>query len=136
MVTILSLNLGPAARAVIAGVKAPMLLVKDQPGTQAALKEVLRRPDAKYLQGHSVNWWSSLQYGGDTTALNLMIADLARCPGLAVAVSFQKLDNDASWMIGQDSNAPKVQVIVNLSSPQIDLERISLPAWSGPAAGK
>ena len=136
VVTILSVNLGPVARAAMGEIKTPMLLVKDQPETQAALEKALRRPDAKYLQGHWLNSWSSLQYGGDTTALNLMIADLAQCPGLSVAVTFQKLNNDASWIVGQNGNAPKVQVTVNLSSPQIVSERISLPAWSGPAVGK
>jgi hypothetical protein len=136
VVTLLSLIFGPMARAAMGEIKTPMLLVKDQPETQAALEKALRRPDAKYLQGHWLNRWSSLQYGGDTTALNLMIADLAQCPGLSVAVTFQKLNNEASWMIGQDGNEPRVQVTVNLSSPQVDPERISLPAWSGPAAGK
>jgi hypothetical protein len=136
VVTIVLLHLGPVAHAAMGEIKTPMLLVKDQPKTQAALEKVLRRPDAKYLQGHWLNRSSSLQYGGDTTALNLMIADLAQCPGLEVTVTFQKLNNDASWMVGQDGNEPQVHVTVNLSSSQINPERISLPAWSGPAAGK
>ena len=134
--TVLSLSAGPIALGAMGEIKTPMLLVKDQPDTQAALEKVLRRPDAKYLQGHWLNRWSSLQYGGDTTALNMMIADLALCPGLEVTVRFQKLENDASWIIGQEANAPKVQVTVNLGSSQIEPERISLPSWSGPGPRK
>jgi hypothetical protein len=134
--TTFSLWIGPVGQAAMGEITRPMLLVKDHPETQAALEKALGRPEAKYLQGHWLNRWSSLQYGGDTTALNKMIAELAECPGLSVAVTFQKLNNEASWMVGQDSNAPKVQVTINLSSRQIDLERISLPRWSGRTAQK
>jgi hypothetical protein len=130
------LSLLPGARAALGEIETPKLLVSDHPATQAALDKVLQRPDGKYLKGHWLNSWSSLQYGGDTTALNMMVADLAQCPGLSVSLTFQKLNNEASWIVGQNRNEAKIQVIVNLTSPQIEVERISLPAWTGPAAAK
>jgi hypothetical protein len=123
----------PEAHSEMGELKTPRLIVKGQPETDKALQKILLRPDAKYLHGHWVNFWTSLRYGGDTTALNLFVEELSRCPGLTVSISFQKLENDASWLVGQLANDSKIQVIVNLSSPQIEVERISLPAWTGRA---
>jgi hypothetical protein len=132
----LALTFPPEAHAAMGEIKTPKLIVKDQPETEAALEKVLQRPDAKYLKGHWLNRWSSLQYGGDTTALNMMVADLAQCPGLSVSLTFQKLNNEASWIVGQNANAAHIQVTVNLSSPHIAVERISLPAWTGAKTAK
>ena len=121
----------PRAHGATGELKTPSLIVKDQPETEKVLQKILLRPDAKYLHGRWVNFWTSLQYGGDTTALNSFVAELSRCPGLTVSLSFQKLENDASWLVGQLCNDSTIQVTVNLRSPNIELERISLPNWTG-----
>jgi hypothetical protein len=59
VLAIFSLHFSPVVRGAMGEIKTPMLLVKDQPETQAALEKALQRPDAKYLRGHWLNRWSS-----------------------------------------------------------------------------
>ena len=93
---------------------------------------VLNRKDAKFVDGHFVNWWTSLRYRGDVRTANLFVGELARCPGVTVSVSLKRLPDDCDWRVGHDAHSNQFQVEVNLTSPRLELEQLVIPAVKGP----
>ena len=96
----------------------------------------LRQPGCKFLGGHFINWITSLNYGGDTKALNLFLEGLAKCPGINLSVRFSSESTlmGCDWMIASHSASEpdKIVVRVNLKSGQIKLEDLMLPDSRGP----
>jgi hypothetical protein len=96
----------------------------------------LRQPDCRFLGGHFVNWITSLNYGGDTKALNLFLEGLAKCPGIRLSVRFSSESSmmGCDWMIASHSSHEpyKIVVRVNLKSGQIKLEDLMIPDSGGP----
>ena len=95
----------------------------------------LRRPDCKYLSGGFINWITTLNYGGDTAALNRFLEGLAACPGIHLSVRFSSESTMAGcdWMIASHSaNVPYQFVVrVNLKSARIRLEELIIPESVG-----
>jgi hypothetical protein len=103
---------------------------------QEQVMAALTRRDCKFLGGQFVNWFTSLQYGGDTKALNLFLGDLVKCPGATVHVAFKKLDVDCDWRVSHDALDNRFQIEVNLNSKQIQLEDLYIPEANGPMLKK
>jgi hypothetical protein len=103
---------------------------------QDQVMAALTRKDCKFLGGHFVNWFTTLRYGGDTTALNLFLGDLAKCPGATVHVGFKKLDDGCDWRVSHDAHGNRFQVEVNLNSKRIKIEDLYIPEAKGPALKK
>ena len=87
---------------------------------------VLNRKDAKFVDGHFVNSWTSLRYRGDVRAANLFV-------GVTVSVSLKRLTDDCDWRVGHDAHSNQFQIEVNLTSPRLELEQLVIPAAKGPA---
>ena len=95
----------------------------------------LRRPDCTFLGGSFINSFTTLKYGGETLALNLFLEGLAKCPGVALSVLFQKdrIPDDCDWMVSHMAGEPgKLTVRVNLKSSRISLENLVIPESKGP----
>ena len=108
-----------------------------------AIEAVLSDKRLRYIDGLYSHWppaWSStLVYGGDTKALNTMLAGLRRVPGVKVRVTFARdLAKGAgeghsvgNWWVSYAQNQPDVvSVRINLASKAIDPEKMEL--WLAP----
>lgn len=107
---------------------------------EAAQKQVraaLTRADCKFLGGRFLNSHTSLLYAGDTKALNQFLDALAKCPGVALHVSFVATDpipgEPCDWHVGHDAHRNQFHVRVNLKSGRIKLPDLYLPEVKGPA---
>jgi hypothetical protein len=103
---------------------------------QESVMAALNRKDCKFLGGTFVNWFTTLRYQGETKALNLLLGDLAKCPGVTVHVGFKKLDDECDWRLSHDGLDNGFQIEVNLNSKQIKLEDLYVPEAKGPALKK
>ena len=95
----------------------------------------LRRADCKFIGGYALNMFTSLQYQGDTLALNHFLEGLAKCPGVALSVRFQRrgVPADCDWLVSHLAGKPgNFTVHVNLESSQIDLQDLVIPQSKGP----
>ena len=97
----------------------------------------LRRPVCKFLGGHFINWNTSLEYGGDTKALNLLLSGIAKCPGFTLSMRFytgtEIARNGTDWLVTHDALMPDQLVVrVNLKSSKIKLEDLVIPDAKGP----
>jgi hypothetical protein len=96
---------------------------------------VLQRTDCKFIRGHFVNWFTSLGYGGDTVALNLFLAGLARCPGVVLSVRFQsdRASDDCAWLVSHSADKPReFTVHVNVKSTRIKVDELVIPQSKRP----
>ena len=100
------------------------------------LMAALRRPEGKFLGGHFINWITTLNYGGDTAALNRFLESLAKCPGIHLSVRFSSESTMAGcdWMIASHTANDPYQFVVrvNLKSARIRLEELLIPDSVGP----
>ncbi|PAW73943.1 MAG: hypothetical protein B9S33_22295 [Pedosphaera sp. Tous-C6FEB] len=95
----------------------------------------LNRSDSKFLKGRFINSFTSLFYAGETKALNLFLADLAKCAGVTLSVSFASdpvAGEPCDWVVSHDAHANHFQVRVNLKSERIKLSDLTLPEVKGP----
>jgi hypothetical protein len=99
---------------------------------QAKVMKVLKRADCKFLGGTWLNSWTTLRYQGDVGALNQFVGDLVKCPGVTVHVSLKRLTDDADWRVGHSAHQNRFQVEVNLDSRRVELEKLYIPAFTGP----
>lgn len=98
------------------------------------ISAVLGSKKCKFVRGHALNFFTTLIYQGDTQALNFFLEDLAKCPGLTIHVSFLKPKDCGHALSGNDwavhhsaGQADRFDVRINLSSQQIELEKLYLP---------
>lgn len=104
-------------------------------GARQQVMAALNRPDSKFLKGHFINWHTSLFFAGETKALNLFLADLAKCVGVTLTVIFTSdpvAAEPCDWVVSHDSMTNHFAVRVNLKSNRIKLEELSLPEVKGP----
>ncbi|WP_035612093.1 hypothetical protein [Haloferula sp. BvORR071] len=102
---------------------------------QLRIMEALKHPDCKFLGGRFVNSFTSLNYAGETKALNLFMEQLAKCPGVVLAVRFKAegFAEGCDWMIAHEAGDPcKLTVHVNLKSSRVKLEDLVIPEVKGP----
>ncbi|MDQ2799558.1 MAG: hypothetical protein M3Y13_07950 [Armatimonadota bacterium] len=99
---------------------------------------ILNEPQAHYLGGliseWPPNWWTVLDYNGDTAAFNSMLASLESVKGLHIAVSFTRGSASStppgSWTVEYSQVTPdKIALIINLKSDNIDLAKLQLPEY-------
>jgi hypothetical protein len=124
----------PFAFAIAGSVESPEVpFAADYPEeAKQKVRAALRREDSKFLRGFFVNWFTTLHYAGDTEALNLFIGDLLKCPGAKVSVGFKKLGEQGEWLVTHNSLENSFLIQINLDSEQVELEKLRLPAASGP----
>ncbi len=95
----------------------------------------LTRPDCTFVNGRFINWHTSLNYRGETLALNLFLEGLVKCPGTTLSIRFQteSIPADSDWMVAHSGDEPgKFTVHINLKSPRINLEKLVIPESKGP----
>ncbi len=96
----------------------------------------LNRRDALFLGGRFFGEFNhSMRYGGDTKALNAMLADLAACPGMILSVGFStKFNEPAEWNVSNTHGGTNFvfRVQVNLKSERLKLDELVIPAMTGP----
>src|ERR1041385_3549448 len=118
------------AAGVAAGVRAAMFTLKEPALTfdknfpeavRTNVMAILRKPECKYREGFWLNAWTSLQYDGDSWALNGMLDGLAKCPGVTIGIVLeQRSDEQPAWTVGQNAHEPReLTAYVNLDSPHI-----------------
>jgi hypothetical protein len=94
------------------------------------VKVVLERKDCKFLGGVSLNEHTSLQYGGDTTAVNRFVEALSSCPNVTVRVLFFRPGPSgiaSDWIVTQEANLHELVVRINLASKMVKMENLYLP---------
>jgi hypothetical protein len=95
----------------------------------------LKRSDCKFLGGSFINSFTSLNYGGDTRALNLFLSGLVNCPGVTLSVRFasERIPEDCDWQVTHMAGEPaKLMVGINLQSSRIKLDALVIPESKGP----
>ena len=100
------------------------------------VRAAFNRSDCKFVGGHYVNRSTRVRYSGDTKALNGMLADLAKSPGVVLTIQFtEKFSEPGDWSVSSQpgSNQFIFQVVVNLESERIKLDELRVPEMKGPA---
>jgi hypothetical protein len=100
------------------------------------VSDALNRPDCKFIGGQLASRSTHLRYSGDTKALNGMLADLAKCPGVVFTIQFtDNFIESGDWSVSSQpgSNQFIFQVLVNLQSERIKLDELRVPEMKGPA---
>ncbi len=86
--------------------------------------------DIKYIRGHWLSGHSTLQYAGDTVALNLFIGALTKCPNVSVHIMFFRSvpgGLNCDWLVTHSGGSNKLVVRINLEATAIDLTKLYLP---------
>jgi hypothetical protein len=96
----------------------------------------LRPTDCKFVSGSTLNASTTLNYAGDTAALNRLMQALGTCPGATLSVCFADgPDEDSDWTITHNAHQPGYLVVqVNLKSRQVKLDALAIPQIRGPTA--
>lgn len=106
------------------------------PAVRQQVSAALNRRDAKFLGGQFFGAFSqSMRYGGDSKALNGMLADLAACPGMVLSIAFStNFYQPADWMVSSSPGGTNFifRVQVNVRSTQLRLEELVIPVVQGP----
>ncbi|MHC1766160.1 MAG: hypothetical protein AB9869_17970 [Verrucomicrobiia bacterium] len=102
------------------------------------LVRILDDKDAKFLRGHFVNAHTTLEYGGSTDALNQMLSRLSQCEGVRVILRFVRTAGGASWTLDHNAwgDARSMNIQINVASPSIKLEDLTIPALGTGASDK
>ncbi len=85
-----------------------------------------------FIDGRSTMRVSTLNFAGNTTAMNEQLQKLASCPAATVSVSFEQIDHKCDWRIVHAVTDNQFRVIVNLESNRIELEELKIPPAKGP----
>jgi hypothetical protein len=99
------------------------------------VRAALDRPDCKFVGGQLASRSTHLRYSGDIKALNGMLADLAKCPGVVLTIHFtSKFSEPGDWSVRSQKgyNQFIFQVLVNLQAERIKVEELRLPEVKGP----
>ena len=96
------------------------------------LESALKADGCKFISGHWINGNIKLQFAGEADGLNEMLKRLANCPAVSLKVSFENSDGPQDWKVDFAAREPQVQVIVNLKSKSVVLERLVIPVAKGP----
>jgi hypothetical protein len=104
-----------------------------------AIEAVLSEKRLQYVDGLYSHWppkrSTTLVYGGDTQALNTMLAGLGRVPGVKVRVTFARDlakecgegHSAGNWWVVYAQNQPNVLTVrVNLASEAMDPETLEI----------
>jgi hypothetical protein len=113
---------------------------KDYPEvTRSNILAVLREPDCHFIDGHFINWNTTLQYGGDTRALNSFLARLVKCADVILSVSFdEELDEDCTWTVfhGALPDPNHFSIHIHFRSKKIVLGELAVPEIKGDSQPK
>lgn len=91
------------------------------------LMAALNREDCKFAGGRYVNWITTLEYSGNTEALNLQIDALTKVREISIHVRFSKAQS-AAWQIHHGASGPgELSIMINPDAPGINLANLRLP---------
>jgi hypothetical protein len=135
---VLALTLAAPALAAYGELDSPSVALPSEypAAAREQVLKALKRPDCKFVDGHWLNSFTSLRYGGPTRALNLFMDDLAQCPGATVHVSLTHLGDGVAWRVSHQAWDNRFHIEVNLDSKQMKVEDLYLPAARGPEVKK
>ena len=92
----------------------------------------LKTENCDFIDGHSTMRVSTLNFAGNTTAINELLQKLADCPAAGVTVSFAEMEHKCDWRVVHTVTGNEFRVIVNLQSNQIVLDELKIPPAKGP----
>ncbi|MCM2374488.1 hypothetical protein [Aporhodopirellula aestuarii] len=124
------------AFAIVVQLSSPSQVVFSSEYPEHARKKVRDALDVKnsrFIDGVTNMRKTTLNFTGDTTAINEMLLKLTECPAAIVSVSFRNIDHECDWRLVYTTDDTKFHAIVNLHSDQIDLEDLEIPPSKGPA---
>jgi hypothetical protein len=97
----------------------------------------LSRLDCKFVGGQLASRSTHLRYDGDTKALNGMLSDLAKCPGVALTLQFtNNFVEPGDWSVGSVARYQGTfafSVLANLKSERIKVGELRFPEVKGPS---
>ncbi len=96
------------------------------------LQAALEVEGSKFLRGHWFNGWIELRFSGTTDSLNEMTRRLADCPGVTLAVVFERSEQPGDWRLSFAARERQIQILVNLKSENVVLAKLQIPAARGP----
>lgn len=97
------------------------------------IMSALHHPDCKFIHGNYLNWFTTLHFGGDTKALNGFLAELVKCPGVSLQISFnQDLPMAGDWTVQHGGRNGAFTILINLKSKQISPAALEIPIVKGP----
>jgi hypothetical protein len=99
---------------------------------RAKIRHALSIKSCRFIDGATTMHQTTLNFDGNTIAINEMLKKLTQCPGIAVSVSFRKIEHDCDWQLVYTTDGCVFRAIVNLDSDQIDLEDLEIPPSMGP----
>ncbi|HEX5176638.1 MAG TPA: hypothetical protein VFV83_06400 [Chthoniobacteraceae bacterium] len=100
------------------------------PQVMKQVRAALNRGDCKFVRGEYVNRSTHLRYSGGTKALNEMLAELTKCPGVVLTIeTAEKFNGPGDWSVSSQpgSNQFLFHVVVNLQSERIKREELRVP---------
>ncbi len=96
------------------------------------IRNALTVGNSGFIDGATTMRQTTLNFTGDTTAINEMLLKLSKCPAVIVSVSFRKIDHECDWQLIYTTADNTFRAFVNLHSEQIELEDLKIPSSKGP----
>ena len=90
----------------------PSLAFSPDSPLREKVMRVVTSKQFKFLGGHLINASTTLDYAGDSAALNAFLDQLAKCEGAKVGVSFSAEKSAADWTL--DHNAWSDESVFNI----------------------
>lgn len=84
--------------------------------------------ECKFLDGHFINAWTTLNYGGSTEALNHLLARLCGYDGVRLVVTFVKEPEGPAWTLSHNGNGDPGELFikVNVAATTIDVGELEM----------
>lgn len=101
------------------------------------VNSVLASSKVEFVGGNWLNFFTRLDYRGDTKALNVFLDELVQCHDVSVHVSFARPGSasylsELDWSISHWAGKNHFHVTINLDSDRIDLTSLYLPDMGRP----
>lgn len=96
------------------------------------VRDALAVNNSGFIDGVTNMRKTTLNFAGDTSAINEMLLKLTKCPAAIVSVTFRNIEHKCDWRLVYATDDNKFHAIVNLRSDQIDLENLEIPSSKGP----
>jgi len=85
----------------------------------------------QFIDGHFVNAFTTLRYGGEMMGLNRFLEKLAECEGMKVVITYNKglLGEEATWLLRHNGwvEARQLVVSINTDAPKFDKTKLEIP---------
>jgi hypothetical protein len=96
------------------------------------LTRALESTKGAFVGGMGLNGFTQLRYRGNPKSLNHFLGQLAGCQNLTIQISLQRPGHtdflaDLDWAMVHMAGESKVHVLINVASPNLQLESLNLP---------